>query len=204
MRKMRETEEQSSELEEQKGRVQRERKQYLREILNWVVYVAFLVAMVYLANTFVTQRTMVSGNSMYPYLHDGDQLMMDKISYRFRDPERFDIVVLRVDDGSEKGELYIKRIIGLPGETVQIKDGVVFIDGEQLEEAYGEEEIRNGGRATEGVTLGEDEYFVLGDNRNNSDDSRYDTVGNLKRDRIVGKAFVRLWPIDRIAILKHQ
>lgn len=203
MQELRE-EKQVSGQEAKEGQNPPAKKRYLKDVVSWILYVAFLVAMVYLVNTFVTQRTMVSGNSMYPYLHDGDQLMMDKISYRFKDPERFDIVVLRVDDGTKKGELYIKRIIGLPGESVQITDGKIYINGEQLEETYGEEEIQNGGRAVEGVTLGEDEYFVLGDNRNNSDDSRYDTVGNLKRERIVGKAFVRLWPFDRIAILKHQ
>ena len=176
----------------------------IKEIISWVVYVICLIAAVYLINTFVIQRTMVSGNSMYPYLHDKDQLMMDKLSYRFNDPERFDIVVLKVDNGAEKQEYYIKRIIGLPGETVEIEDGNIYIDGELLEENYGAEVMLDGGRAEGGVTLGEDEYFVLGDNRNNSDDSRYETVGNLDRDLIVGKAWVRIWPLSRIGFLKHQ
>lgn len=176
----------------------------VKEIFSWVVYFAFLIAAVLLVNTFVIQRTSVSGNSMYPNLHNEDQLMMDKLSYRFHDPERFDIVVLEVEDGTGSEEFYIKRVIGLPGETVQILDGCIYIDGEKLEEEYGAEEIRDGGRAEEEIVLGEDEYFVLGDNRNNSDDSRYETVGNLKRDRIVGKAWVRIWPLGRFGILKHK
>ena len=89
-----------------------------KEIINWVVYFVCLLAVVFVINTFVVQRTMVSGDSMYPYLHNKDQLMMDKLSYRIHDPERFDIVVFPVvRDGKE--EYYIKRVIGLPGETVQ-------------------------------------------------------------------------------------
>ena len=108
-----------------------------KEIINWVVYFVCLLAVVFVINTFVVQRTMVSGDSMYPYLHNKDQLMMDKLSYRFHDPERFDIVVFPVvRDGKE--EYYIKRVIGLPGETVQIIDGYVYINGEKLDEQAGE------------------------------------------------------------------
>lgn len=176
----------------------------VKEIFSWAIYIVCLLVAVYLINTFVTQRTVVSGSSMYPYLEDQDQLMMDKLSYRFSDPERYDIVVLKVTNIAGEEEFYIKRVIGLPGETVEIHDGEIYIDGELLSEDYGVEEMVDGGRAAEGVTLGEDEYFVLGDNRNNSDDSRYETVGNLKKDRIVGKAFIRIWPFERFGILKHQ
>ena len=132
-----------------------------KEIINWVVYFICLLAVVFVINTFVVQRTMVSGDSMYPYLHNKDQLMMDKLSYRFHDPERFDIVVFPVvRDGKE--EYYIKRVIGLPGETVQIIDGYVYINGEKLDENYGAEVMNDAGRAAEPITLGDDEYFVLG------------------------------------------
>lgn len=174
-----------------------------KEIINWVVYFVCLLAVVFVINTFVVQRTMVSGDSMYPYLHNKDQLMMDKLSYRFHDPERFDIVVFPVvRDGKE--EYYIKRVIGLPGETVQILDGYVYINGEKLDENYGAEVMNDAGRAAEPITLGDDEYFVLGDNRNRSDDSRYENVENLKREKIVGRAWVRIWPLDRICVVRHQ
>ena len=166
-------------------------------------YFICLLAVVFVINTFVVQRTMVSGDSMYPYLHNKDQLMMDKLSYRFHDPERFDIVVFPVvRDGKE--EYYIKRVIGLPGETVQIIDGYVYINGEKLDENYGAEVMNDAGRAAEPITLGDDEYFVLGDNRNRSDDSRYENVENLKREKIVGRAWVRIWPLDRICVVRHQ
>ena len=161
-----------------------------KEIINWVVYFVCLLAVVFVINTFVVQRTMVSGDSMYPYLHNKDQLMMDKLSYRIHDPERFDIVVFPVvRDGKE--EYYIKRVIGLPGETVQIIDGYVYINGEKLDENYGAEVMNDAGRAAEPITLGDD-------------DSRYENVENLKREKIVGRAWVRIWPLDRICVVRHR
>ena len=128
---------------------------------------------------------------------------MDKLSYRINDPAWIDIVVFPVVlDG--KDEYFIKRVIGLPGETVQIIDGYVYINGEKLDENYGAEVMNDAGRAAEPITLGDDEYFVLGDNRNRSDDSRYENVENLKREKIVGRAWVRIWPLDRICVVRHQ
>ncbi len=143
--------------------------------------------------TYVGQRTVVSGDSMNDTLTNGDSLWVDKISYRFSDPERFDIVIFPYGDVEDE-TYYIKRIIGLPGETVYIdEDGVIYIDDEPLEENYGKEVIEEGHRgvAAEPVTLGEDEYFVMGDNRNNSRDSRLSDVGNISKDDFVGKAVFR-------------
>ena len=126
---------------------------------------------------------------------------MDKFSYHFKDPQRFDIVVFPMYDGEE---YFIKRIIGLPGETVRIDhQGNIYINGEQLEESYGYETIEPEmiGRAFDGVTLGDDEYFVMGDNRNESEDSRFDIVGNVKRKDLMGKAVFRLWPITSFGTL---
>ena len=144
----------------------------------------------------------MSGESMKNTLDHGDQLIVDKITYRFRDPERFDIIVFPFH--YKENTYYIKRIIGLPGETVQIVDGDIYIDGEILEENYGKEVIENPGRAAEPIVLGDDEYFVLGDNRNNSSDSRVEKVGNIKRSDIIGRAWVRIWPLDSFGVLKHQ
>ena len=140
---------------------------------------------------------------MYPYLHNKDQLMMDKLSYRFHDPERFDIVVFPVvRDGKE--EYYIKRVIGLPGETVQIIDGYVYINGEKLNENYGAEVMNDAGRAAEPITLGDDEYFVLGDNRNDSTDSRDPDVGVLKKSDLMGRAWLRIYPFNKFGLLRHK
>ena len=168
-----------------------------KEILEFVIYVVFLLLAVWFIVTFVGQRTEVNGESMYDTLKDGDNLWINKMSYRFHDPERFDIVVFPMFDGEE---YYIKRIIGLPGETVRIdEEGTIYINDIPLEEDYGYETISSDmiGRAGDGVVLGEDEYFVMGDNRNESEDSRFDVVGSLERERLMGKAVFRIWPFSR-------
>ncbi len=176
-------------------------KSMKREIINTVLYFIFLFVAVWAIVTFVGQRTVVNGVSMYDTLNDGDNLWVDKFSYHFKDPQRFDIVVFPMYDGEE---YFIKRIIGLPGETVRIDhQGNIYINGEQLEESYGYETIEPEmiGRAFDGVTLGDDEYFVMGDNRNESEDSRFDIVGNVKRKDLMGKAVFRLWPITSFGTL---
>lgn len=174
----------------------------LREIMGFLLYVAVVVGLTFLIITFVGQRTYVSGSSMENTLSDGDNLIVDKITYRFSDPRRFDIIVFPFEYGDHV--YYIKRIIGLPGETVQIEDGNIYIDGEVLEESYGREVMKDAGIAEDPITLGEDEYFVLGDNRNDSMDSRDPSVGLIDRDDIIGRAWVRIWPLDKIGVLKHQ
>lgn len=178
-------------------------KKVLREILSTSLYLLGVLCAVYLVIHFVGQRTQVQGESMEPKLSTEDNLIVDKISYRFHDPERFDIIVFPFQ--YEKDTFFIKRIIGLPGETVQIdEEGNILIDGEILEESYGKEVIINPGRAYEPVALGEDEYFVMGDNRNNSTDSRDPSVGNIKREDIIGRAWLRIWPFDKFGLIKHR
>lgn len=172
-----------------------------KELISWAMYIGFVIVVTWFILTFVGQRTVVDGRSMNATLNDRDNLIVEKLSYRFSDPERFDIIVFPPYDTKE---YYIKRIIGLPGETIQIdEEGNIYINGEILEEDYGLETIKNPGRAIEPVTLGEDEYFVMGDNRNNSVDSRDSRVGNVKRDAIIGKAWVRIWPLSDFGLLKH-
>lgn len=178
-------------------------KKVLREILNTSLYLLGVLCVVYLAIHFVGQRTQVQGSSMEPTLSTEDNLIVDKISYRFRDPERYDIIVfqfLHKDD-----TFYIKRVIGLPGETVQIdEEGNIYVNDVLLEEHYGKETILNPGRAIEPITLGKDEYFVLGDNRNNSSDGRDPSVGNIHREHIIGRAWLRIWPFDKMGFIKHR
>lgn len=165
--------------------------------------------MAYLIITYVGQRTQVKGASMECTLYDEDTLIVDKISYRFSDPERFDIIVFPYLYKAET--YYIKRIIGLPGETVRIDlEGNIFITpvGETKEEllleSYGKEIMQYPGLAIDPVVLGEDEYFVLGDNRNNSSDSRSADVGNIKREDIIGKAWLRIWPLESFKFLDDK
>lgn len=178
-------------------------KNILKEILSTSIYLLVVLCAAYLIITYVGQRTQVSGSSMETTLSDGDNLLVDKITYRFSDPKRFDIIVFPFQYDTDT--YYIKRIIGMPGETVQIDyDGNIYINGSLMEESYGREVIQNPGKAAEPITLGEEEYFVMGDNRNNSSDSRDPSVGNIHRKDIIGRAWVRIWPFSKFGVLKHQ
>lgn len=179
------------------------KKSVVKEILSTSVYLLCVLIATYLIIHYVGQRTEVQGSSMEPTLQDADNLIVDKITYRFREPQRFDIIVFPFQ--YEEDTYYIKRIIGMPGERVRIDwDGTIYIDGEVLEENYGLEVIQDPGWAADEIFLGEDEYFVLGDNRNNSTDSRAELVGNIHKDDIIGRAWVRIYPFEKFGKLRHQ
>ena len=166
----------------------------LKEFLSISIYLLIVLFLSYMFVHFVGQRTLVNGVSMEDTLQDGDNLLVDKLTYRFNDPERFDVIVFKYTH--KDNTYYVKRIIGLPGETVQIDNtGAIYINGNQIEEHYGYETIKDPGIAAAPIPLGEDEFFVLGDNRNNSADSRVAQVGHIERDIIVGRAWVRIWPL---------
>ena len=170
-----------------------------KSIISNVLYIAAVLLISFLIVRFVGQRTEVIGSSMVPTLQDGNQLITDKISYRFGDPERFDIIVFPHEPDHE---FYIKRIIGMPGETVEIgEDGTIYINGEVLEENYGYGETHPQEIEGEKIVLSEDEYFVMGDNREVSLDSRYAEVGNIPRSIIIGRAWLRLYPFDEFGLL---
>ena len=174
-----------------------------KEILSFVLYFVIVIAAMLLIIHYVGQRTEVSGSSMENTLSDGDNLIVDKISYRFHEPERFDIIVFPYK--YEEDTYYIKRIIGMPGETVQIRDGYVYIDGKRLtSDIYGKEKIKDPQTAAEPVTLGDDEYFVMGDNRNHSMDSRDPGVGVLTRKDLIGRAWVRIYPFGKMGVIRHE
>ena len=170
----------------------------IRAVLELILYFALVAGITFLIIHFVGQRTVVNGVSMQPTLSDGDNLIVDKLSYRFHDPDRFDIIVFPQEDG----RYFIKRIIGLPGENVRIdEDGFIYINGEKLQESYGKEVMRDPGLAKDGIQLGADEYFVLGDNRNNSEDSRYADMGNVKKRNIIGKVWFIASPWSRFGFV---
>lgn len=176
---------------------ERQRGGRIREWMGFVVYVLILFLLAFLVIQFVGQRTRVNGMSMEPTLSNGDNLIIDKLSYRLHEPMRYDVIVFPYQ--YEDGKYYIKRIIGLPGERIRIDtEGRIYINGEVLEESYGKETIEDPGRAENEITLGADEYFVLGDNRNNSSDSRMEDVGTIHRKNIIGCAWFRIYPFDKI------
>ena len=177
-------------------------KRRLRRLFWALVCICLTFFLTWSVTEFVGQRTEVEGMSMSPTLKDKENLILDKISYRFRDPERYEIVVF--PPKYKENTYYIKRVIGLPGETVQIRNGEVYIDGMRLEgdEAYGK--IKEPGLAAEPFLLGEEEYFVLGDNRNDSIDSREPEVGAVRREDILGRAFFRLWPLSEFGFLSGK
>lgn len=174
----------------------------LKKIVNFGLFLLVVLGITYLVVHYVTNRTLVHGTSMEATLSDGDSIMTDKISYRFHEPQRFDIVSFPYNDAAHP--YLIKRIIGLPGETVQIQEGKIYINGEQLQESYGLEIIQSGGLAESPITLGADEYFVMGDNRNDSIDSRFAEVGNVKRDAITGRAWLQIWPLSEFGLMSHK
>ena len=186
-----------------KGKKKERSKSMLRTILGYILYILVIIGLTWMIVTFVGQRTRVSGQSMETTLQDGDNLIVDKISYRFHDPSRYDIIVFPYK--YEENTFYIKRIIGLPGEIVQVKDGYTYINGKKLtSDIYGREVMDEPGIAEEPIKLGSDEYFVLGDNRNHSQDSRDPYVGVLKRSDLLGRAFIRIYPLNKFGVIKHE
>ena len=170
-------------------------KELLRLLLNTVI--AFVIGIFIIV--FIGQITYVRGYSMEPSLQTRDVLVVEKVTYRFTQPSRFDVIAFPFSDQ----EYHIKRIIGLPGETVQIIDGNIYINGVFLNEDFGyEETIQNPGIAGQPILLGEDEYFLLGDNRNRSRDSRDVNVGVRHKDEFVGRAWIRIWPLTGLGLLE--
>lgn len=175
-------------------------KSIITEIARYAFGVVVVVACAFFIVTFIGQRTEVNGSSMESTMSDKDNLIVDKITYRFSSPERFDIVVFPHVGSDNKEVYYIKRIIGLPGETVQISNGTIYINDVPLEENYGREVIKDAKLAASPVKLNENEYFVLGDNRNYSSDSR--EFGAVSGDIIVGRAVFRIYPFKKFGKLK--
>lgn len=166
----------------------------LRSLL---ICAAIALAAGILITKFIANHTMVEGSSMEPALKDGDNLIVEKVSYLFGDPARFDIIVFKQSENIN----YIKRIIGLPGERVRIEEGKIYINDNPIFDPYGDGSLTDGGLAENTVTLGSDEYFVLGDNRDGSEDSRNKNVGSVKESQILGKAWFRVTPFQQFGFL---
>ena len=186
----------TSKKKRKKGRKERDPSyNVVKELLSTIIYMGGVILLVFILHTFVGQKVQVEGDSMNPTLLDTETLWVDKLRYHFTDPKRFDVIVFPWKPGGDI--LFVKRIIGLPGETVKIENGNIYINGQVLNEDYGAAAIEDPGIASTKVILASDEYFVLGDNRNNSNDSRSSDVGNIKRENIIGKAVFRITPLKK-------
>ena len=167
--------------------------EYLPVIGKWVFKIAVVCLLAFVYVSYFGQRVRTIGDSMNPVLENGDVVLVNRIVYNATSPKRGDIIAFK-PKGNENAHYYIKRIVGLPGETVEIIENSVYINGKKIEEDYKTTDIDDVGIASEKITLGGDEYFVLGDNRENSEDSRNADVGNVKRKYIYGEVWFTISP----------
>ena len=169
-----------------------------KELFQWVLVILGAVILAFLIDTFVIVNAQIPSGSMENTIMTGDRVFGNRLAYKFSDPKRFDIIIFKYPD--DESQLFIKRIIGLPGETVEIHDGNIYINGSDtpLEDV----DIKEPMEGSFGpYTVPEGCYFVMGDNRNNSRDSRYWENTFVSEDEILGKAVLRYWPLNKMKLL---
>ena len=169
-----------------------------KELFQWVLVIIGAVILAFLIDTFVIVNAQIPSGSMENTIMTGDRVFGNRLAYKFSDPKRFDIIIFKYPD--DESQLFIKRIIGLPGETVEIHDGNIYINGSDspLEDV----DIKEPMEGSFGpYTVPEGCYFVMGDNRNNSRDSRYWENTFVSEDEILGKAVFRYWPLNKMKLL---
>ena len=164
-------------------------------ILDILMQLAVILSLAWFVVYIFGAKTFMVGQSMSPQIEQGEAVLINKAAYTFLKPKRYDLIAFQNTDG----RVCIRRVIGLPGETVNIKDGYVYINGKVPEKFF---EASAGGLASEEIKLASNEYFVLGDNRVGSEDSRISTIGNVTEDMIIGNAWIRLLPVKRIGFIK--
>ncbi len=171
-----------------------------KKLAWWILEIVIVVALAAVLVLCLGMRTTTVGNSMAPEIKDGDKVLINRLVYQISSPKSGDVIVF-YPNGNRKSRCYIKRVVGKPGDKVQIRDGVVYVNGEPFD-TEDTETIESAGLAQEEITVGEDEYFVLGDNRESSEDSRYANIGNVKKEDIVGKAWFVCAPFHSIGRIK--
>lgn len=166
----------------------------LRQVMSWIVDIAAVISLAWFVVYGFCGQVRISGQSMMPGLSAEDVVLVNRLAYDVGEPDRLDVVVFEREDKKAN----VKRIIGLPGETVQVADGLIYIDGKVLEAPEKLRHVSLAGLAENPIQLEADEYFLLGDNRDSSEDSRFANIGNVKRKQIQGKVWFRLMPFSEI------
>lgn len=172
----------------------------LRRIISWIVDIAVVLSLAWFCLFAFGTQIIVTGQSMSPLLLPDEVVLINRLIYDYKKPERMDIVAFMREDQ----KINVKRVIGLPGETVQVIDGYVYIDSKRLVVEDNLDQVSLGGLAENPIELGQDEYFLLGDNRDSSEDSRFVNVGNVRKDQIVGKVWLRVFPLIRFNLIFSQ
>ena len=175
----------------------------VKEIFSWIFGIAISVLLAFIIVYSVGMTTSVIGVSMEPELYSGQTIFVNRFIYRVASPKRDDVIVF-LPNGNQNSHYYVKRVVAVPGDTVQIMGGILYVNGEAADDAEQYDKMAEPGIAENEIKLQSGEYFVLGDNRNNSSDSREPSVGNIQREDIIGRAWLRIWPFDKFGILKHQ
>ena len=189
--------------EKQEKHREKGRKNPVKVFLGWAFQIVVVILFAYVAVYFFGQSRTNIGQAMDSTLSGGDVVLLNELSYRFGGPARNDVIAFKLN-GSDDTHSYIRRVIGLPGETIQIKEGMIYINGSVYLEEQNFPQMEDAGITKDEITLGEDEYFVLGDNRNHSLDSRDPSVGILKREDLIGRAWVRIYPFDKMGVIRHE
>lgn len=174
----------------------------LKEITTWAVEIGAAMLAAVVVVLFFGFQISVVGPSMSPTLENGEKILVNRFVYKLFSPKQNDVIVF-LPNGNGRSHYYIKRVIAVPGDRVQVRDGVIYVNGKAFEEkTETDTAIENALLAEDEIVIGEDEYFVMGDNRNNSEDSRYASIGNVKKEYIVGKAWCIVYPWSRFGLLK--
>lgn len=176
---------------------QNEEQNLIRRICSWVIDITVVLAFAWFCLYAFGTQIRISGQSMTPLLDSGDVVLMNRLSYDLGKPERMDVVVFEREDHKTN----VKRVVGIPGDTVQIRDGILYINGRRFGEEQDLDQVSLAGLAEKPVELGTGEYFLLGDNRDSSEDSRFANIGNVKEEQILGKVWLRLFPLENIRLI---
>ena len=189
---------QSPKIQEAKEKLEDEK---VRGFMRWVFEIVVTLVLAAMVGIMLFQTVTMQESSMEPTIEVGDRFFINRVVYKFTSPKRGDLIVFRTN-ASDDAALHIRRVIGLPGETIQISGGRILIDGEVYKEVKDFPMISNPGLASSSITLESGEYFVLGDNRNNSEDSRYADVGMIKKRYIAGKIWFTCAPFEKLGFTK--